>query len=542
MFINFGDIPKNQNLFLDYIYEFENVAEFYRYNFRDKEKYPEIFKSILKKKASSNFKISEIISNQYKRYNSLSDKTKKNIKLLESPKTLAVITGQQLGILSGPLYTIYKIITAIKLSSQLNERYTDFNFVPVFWMESDDHDFNEVHQINILNNENNLVNIKYKEDVSDDAIRASVGNLIFDESINEFFNQLELNLRQTEFKSNIISKLKEIYSTGKSFKESFRELLFWLFDEYGLIIFDPSTDEVKQTLKPIFLTEINNFRVHTQKLVSVSATLEEVYHAQVKVKPVNLFYHIENGRYSIEPVDEIFKLRRKRKQFTKDEIILEINEHPERFSPNVLLRPITQDYLFPTAFYVAGPSEISYFAQIHPLYEFFEIEPPVIYPRSSATLVEKSVLTFMEKYDLTMRDVFLGIDHLKEKILSTVAENNIDLIFEDATKNMNLIFDEIKEKLFAIDKTISDSTNRYREKALFALNELKSKAEKAHESRFETIIRQISKLSNLLYPNENLQERELNYFYFANKFGQEFHKKLYDELSVSDFEHQIIEI
>lgn len=542
MFINFGDIPKNQNLFLDYIYEFENVAEFYRYNFRDKEKYPEIFKSILKKKASSNFKISEIISNQYKRYNSLSDKTKKNIKLLESPKTLAVITGQQLGILSGPLYTIYKIITAIKLSSQLNERYTDFNFVPVFWMESDDHDFNEVHQINILNNENNLVNIKYKEDVSDDAIRASVGNLIFDESINEFFNQLELNLRQTEFKSSIISKLREIYSTGKSFKESFRELLFWLFDEYGLIIFDPSTEEVKQTLKPIFLTEINNFRVHTQKLVSVSATLEEMYHAQVKVKPVNLFYHIENGRYSIEPVDEIFKLRRKRKQFTKDEIILEINEHPERFSPNVLLRPITQDYLFPTAFYVAGPSEISYFAQIHPLYEFFEIEPPVIYPRSSATLVEKSVLTFMEKYDLTMRDVFLGIDHLKEKILSTVAENNIDLIFEDATKNMNLIFDEIKEKLFAIDKTISDSTNRYREKVLFALNELKSKAEKAHESRFETIIRQISKLSNLLYPNENLQERELNYFYFANKFGQEFHKKLYDELSVSDFEHQIIEI
>lgn len=542
MFINFGDIPKNQNLFLDYIYEFENVAEFYRYNFRDKEKYPEIFKSILKKKASSNFKISEIISNQYKRYISLSDKTKKNIKLLESPKTLAVITGQQLGILSGPLYTIYKIITAIKLSSQLNERYTDFNFVPVFWMESDDHDFNEVHQINILNNENNLVNIKYKEDVSDDAIRASVGNLIFDESINEFFNQLELNLRHTEFKSNIISRLKEIYSTGKSFKESFCELLLWLFDEYGLIIFDPSTDEVKQTLKPIFLTEINNFRVHTQKLVSVSATLEEVYHAQVKVKPVNLFYHIENGRYSIEPVDEIFKLRRKRKQFTKDEIILEINEHPERFSPNVLLRPITQDYLFPTAFYVAGPSEISYFAQIHPLYEFFEIEPPVIYPRSSATLVEKSVLSFMEKYDLTMRDVFLGIDHLKEKILSTVAENNIDLIFEDATKNMNLIFDEIKEKLFAIDKTISDSTNRYREKALFALNELKSKAEKAHESRFETIIRQISKLSNLLYPNENLQERELNYFYFANKFGQEFHKKLYDELSVSDFEHQIIEI
>lgn len=542
MFINFGDVPKNYNLFLDYLYEFENVAEFYKYNFRDKEKYPEIFKSILNKKSRSNLDLSELISIQYDNFTSVSEKTKNNIRLLSQPKTLAVITGQQLGILGGPLYTFYKIITTIKLTANLNERYTDYNFVPVLGMESDDHDFNEVHQITILNNDNNLITIKYKDDVSDDEIRSSVGNLVFDESINEFFNQLEQSLRNTEFKKDIISKLKEHYKIGKTFKQSFCELLYWLFDEYGLIIFDPSQDEVKKELKPVFINEINNFRTHTQKLVSVSATLEEIYHAQVKVKPVNMFYHIENGRYSIEPVDEIFKLRRKRKQFTKEEIIQEINDHPERFSPNVLLRPITQDYLFPTAFYVAGPSEISYFAQIHPLYEFFNIEPPIIYPRSSATLVEKSVLNFMEKYDLSISDVFLGINHLKEKILSSITDNNIELIFEDATKNLNLIFDNLKEKLFVVDKTISDSTNRYRDKVLLSVNELKSKAEKAHESRFETILKQISKLSNLLYPNDNLQERELNYFYFANKFGVDFYKKLYDELSISEYEHQMIEV
>lgn len=542
MFINFADVPKNHNLFLDYLYEFENVAEFYKYNFRDKEKYPDIFRNILNKRTSLNFNISQIIEEQYSELQNASEKTKRNIKLLELPKTLAVVTGQQLGILGGPLYTIYKIITALKLASQLNERFSDFNFVPVFWMESDDHDFNEVHKIILLNNDNNIVTIKYKEDVSDDEIRPSVGNLIFDESVNEFLAQLEQSLRNTEFREGLISKVKEIYQPGRTFKQSFRDLLFWLFDEFGLIIFDPSTDKVKDALKPIFLNEINNFRTHTQKLVSVSATLEEVYHAQVKVKPVNLFYHIDNGRHSIEPVDEIFKLKRKRKQFTKDEITTEINEHPERFSPNVLLRPITQDFLFPTAFYVAGPSEVSYFAQIHPLYEFFEIEPPVIYPRSSATLTEKSVLSFMEKYDLTIRDVFLGTDQLKEKILSTVAENNIEEIFDNAVKNVNLIFDDLKEKLFSVDRTISDSTNRYREKVLYSINELKSKAEKAYESRFEVIIRQISKLSNFLYPNENLQERELNYFYFANKFGNNFHKKLYEDLSISEFEHQIIEI
>jgi len=166
MFINFGDVPKNHNLFLDYLYEFENVAEFYKYNFRDKEKYPDIFRNILKKRTSLNFNISQIIEQQYSELQNASEKTKKNLKLLELPKTLAVVTGQQLGILGGPLYTIYKIITAIKLASQLNERFSDFNFVPVFWMESDDHDFNEVHKINVLNNDNNIVTIKYKEDVT----------------------------------------------------------------------------------------------------------------------------------------------------------------------------------------------------------------------------------------------------------------------------------------------------------------------------------------------------------------------------------------
>lgn len=542
MFINFSDIPKNLNLFLDYLYEFDNVAGFYKYNFRDRDKFPEIFKNILLKRKSVSSGINDLVYDQYTVFKNISEKTRRNIELLKQDKTLAVVTGQQLGILGGPLYTLYKIITAIKLSANLKEKFPDYNFIPVFWMEGDDHDFNEVHQINILNNDNKLINLKYKDDVSDDEIRTSVGNIVLDESINQFFNDLISNLRNTEFKEDIIQKLRSFYSVGKSFKQSFGELIHWLFDDYGLIIFDPSTDKVKTELKNIFLQEIQNFRIHTQKVVSVSATLEEIYHAQVKVKPVNLFYHFDGGRYSIEPVDEIFKLKRKRKQFTKEEMINEINEHPERFSPNVLLRPITQDYLFPTAFYVAGPSEISYFAQVTPLYEFFNLEPPIIYPRASVTLIEKPVLSFMDKYEITMTDVFLGKEHLKEKILSTVSDNKIDDIFEEASNKINLLFDDLKEKLFAIDKTISDSTSRYREKVLYALNDLKLKASKAQETRFETIIRQISKLSNLLYPNENLQERELNYFYFANKFGTDFLSRIYDEISISEFEHQIIEI
>ena len=160
--------------------------------------------------------------------------------------------------------------------------------------------------------------------------------------------------------------------------------------------------QLKILLKPIFKKEVTDFAVHTQKLIQTSAKLEENYHAQVKVKPVNMFYHTDDGRYSIEPVEDIFKLRRKRKQFTKEEILSEIENSPERFSPNVLLRPICQDYLLPTGFYIAGPSEISYFAQVTPLYDFYKIVTPIVYPRSSVTLMEKNVGAALDKYDLTI--------------------------------------------------------------------------------------------------------------------------------------------
>ena len=542
MFINFSDIPNHQNLFLDYMYEFENVKDYYKYNFRNKEQYSSIFKSISESRKNKQLNLASILSNQYSALQNVSVKTSRNIQLLEKEKTIAVVTGQQLGILGGPLYTLFKIITAIRLSNQLTERYDEFKFVPVFWLEADDHDFNEVRSINLLDNENQILNLGYKEEINDDDAKQSIGHIKFDESLNEFFNQFEGSLRDTEFKNELIVKLKEWYSVGKSFKQSFKELIFWLFDEYGLVIFDPQDSQVKSLLKPIFQKEINDFTLHTQKLIQTSAKLEELYHAQVKVKPVNLFYHTDDGRYSVEPVDEVFKLRRKRKQFTKEEILAEIETSPERFSPNVLLRPICQDYLLPTGFYIAGPSEIAYFAQVTPLYDFYDIETPIIFPRSSATILEKNVSSGLDKYDLNMNDIFLGLDELKEKVIADLSENNIVTAFVEASKEIELTFDKIKENLFAIDKTLVDSSGRYKDRIMSSILELKTKAIKAQETKHETTIRQLTRLSNLLYPLSNLQEREINFTYFYNKYGKDFIRKIYDDISVSEFEHQIISL
>jgi bacillithiol biosynthesis cysteine-adding enzyme BshC len=541
MYINFSDIPGHQNLFLDYLYEFENVSKFYANDFRNKDNYLKIFKNVAESRHDLSPSISELLSRQYSKLNP-SNLTQQNIKKLSDKKTLAIVTGQQLGIVGGPLYTFYKIITAIKLSRFLSERYDDYNFVPVFWLEADDHDFNEVRSVKIIDEANSLLTIGYKEEIAEDDLKQSVGLINLDSSINEFFEKLNSSIKETEFKSVIFDRLKNFYKEGKSFKEAFSDLVFNYFDEYGLLIFDPQDSEVKKLLKPVFKREITDFRIHTEQLVQVSATLEELYHAQVKVKPVNLFLRVDEGRYSIEPVENEYRLRRKRKSFTQEQLLELLENEPDKFSPNVLLRPICQDYLFPTAFYVAGPSEISYFAQIKPLYELYNIAQPMIYPRSSATILENSIANSLEKYSLGMNDIFIDVENIKKRIINSVEESSVDEMFDGIASQIESTFDQLKEKLIDLDKTIADSSNRYRDKILGTVNELKSKAEKAQQKKYEVTLRQIDRAAVNLFPNSNLQEREINFIYFANKYGEEFLKKIFDELQINKFEHQIIKI
>ncbi|MHB8580850.1 MAG: bacillithiol biosynthesis cysteine-adding enzyme BshC [Ignavibacteriaceae bacterium] len=542
MFINFGDIPGSENLFLDYLYEFENVKDFYKTNFHNKDEYLSKFKNISDQHKEFKTDLPNILSGQYEGLNP-SAKTQKNISLLSDKKTLTIVTGQQLGILGGPLYTFYKIITAIKLSNFLSDRYDDFHFVPVFWLEGDDHDIEEVRSISLVNDANEIKKISYNletEGIEEDENNGSVGNQIFKDTINTFFEELTGNLRNTEFTHPLLERLKTFYATGKSFKQSFKELMFWLFDKYGLILFDPQDIKIKNLLKPIFKKEITDFRQHAEKIVNISAKLEDSFHAQVKVQAVNLFYSNDDGRYLIEPVDNDFRLKRKRKKFTYDELFETIEKEPENFSPNVLLRPICQDYILSTAFYVGGPSEIAYFAQVMPLYEFFKVETPFIYPRSSVTILEKNITSLLEKYVLHIQDVFRNPDELKQKVINSISETTLDDIFLETTNTIETAFDHLKEKLFDFDKTLSDASSKYKQKVSQYLNEFKIKSIEAQKRKHETTLRQIDKIINIIYPNSTLQEREINFIYFMNKYGEVFLDQVFDELAINKFEHQII--
>ena len=541
MFVNFSDIPGHENIFLDYLYEFENVSRFFKSNFRNKEEFLNNFKSVSESNKTDRDKLVNLIKNQYGNITP-SKKTTQNLKLLKSKNTLAVVTGQQLGLLGGPLYTIYKIITAIKLSNYLSERYDDFKFVPIFWLEGDDHDFNEIRHVNLINDKNDIQIFNYGKEIPDDEDRGSVGFMKIDDSINPLFEEITQNIRNTEFTPDLFYNLKSFYTTDKTLKEGFRELIYWLFDKYGLVIFDPQDKKIKEMMVPVFKKELTDFRKHTETMVGISAELEDVYHAQVKVRPVNLFYNTDGGRFLLDPVDNEFRLHKRRKRFGYEELINLMDTEPQNFSPNVLLRPVCQDYILPTAFYIGGPSEIAYFAQVMPLYDFFNVQAPVIYPRSSATILEKNIGSIIEKYNLSLNQIFWEPEALKEYVIASLSDITIEKIFGDAKEKVDMALDQLKEKLFDFDKTMSDAGTKYRQKILNYLDEFRGKAIDSQKRKHETTLRQIDKLSSTLFPHSTLQEREINFVYFANKYGPDILNKIFDKIEINKFEHQIIDI
>ncbi len=541
MFINYAEIPGTRELFLDYLYNFEKVAKFYKKDFRNTSEYEKTFSDLKSYQRDNMKELVDILTNQYSELKP-SKQTKKNIELLKSDNTIAIVTGQQLGIFGGPLYTLYKTITAIKLVNSLKSKYEEYNFVPVFWMEGDDHDFDEISSLKIVGENSRLEKIIYDDGSLEETNRGSVGSIAFNENLSSVLSTLDKNLRKTEFKEDLINLINSTYKSGNTFYESFRALLFNLFDEYGIVIINPVDPEIKKLLTPIFMKEIDNFNSHTKDIVETSAELDEIYHAQVKVKPINIFVSDESGRFLLEPVDDEFRLKGKRKKITKDDLFQLLEKRPEVFSPNVLMRPICQDYLLPTAFYIAGPSEISYFAQAIPLYEFFGIPQPIIYPRVSATIVEKMVKKIAVKYNLDYLDFFIDNKTLNKNVVNSLSEIDLNSLFQKADRDSELIFKELKKKLLSIDKTLNDVTLKSQQRVKQSFENLKSKSEKAQSTQHEAVLRQLNKAQNLIYPNDNLQERELNFIYFAHKYGMEIFKWIFNEMSINKFEHQIIEL
>ncbi|ACF13603.1 conserved hypothetical protein [Chloroherpeton thalassium ATCC 35110] len=476
-------------------------------------------------------------------------KTFERIQSLLSKKTLAVVTGQQVGFLTGPVYTIYKTLSAIVLTEKWHEHYPDFEFVPVFWLESEDHDYEEISHVSLLKG-NSLERFSYSE-ASYQALSSAGATQITPEFLDWLGKEILEAFPESDYKQKMLTLVRESYKEGVSYEMAFATLLARLFYDEGLIIVSSHPKGFKTLAKSVFIRELETFPASSQNIIAQSARLEESgYDAQAKPRPINLYFFQENQRLKIEPRRQgSVELLPGKTTFSQHEMLEFAHSAPELFSPNVVLRPIVQDTVLPTVAYVAGPGEISYFGQFLRNYQFFNIPMPIIYPRASLSLLEPKISRVFEKSAriLNEKEISGSLSRFYQNSQQFINElllaaSTVDIEDEATTAIQGLsdIFKKFGLKLSEIDPTLAQSVEKVMQSTLNQVENLKSKTIKAEKQRHNDLIAQIEKSRDNLLPGGVLQERVLNGFHFFNKFDTTLIKLLKELLLTKAFDKHLI--
>jgi len=527
-------------LFFDYIDNYESVAKYFPGNFRDFDAFAGVM-SRIDARTIDRETLRTVLTDQ-NGGSGASSRTVENIRLLGGSGTYAVVTGQQVGLFGGPMYTLYKAITALLLAQKLSAKFPGKNFVPVFWLEGEDHDFAEMNHVAVLDHENVPVRLEYLPGgLLPEKNVGAVGSLAFDDTISATCAHLEGTLASTEFTSGVMSAVRSCYSPGATFAGAFQAWMNRLLPGAGLVFISSADPRLKRILSPLFLRELEEYPRISQMVIDRSAELEQSYHAQVKPKSINLFLFHKGGRYLIEPRETDFSLKGTRAFFTKEQLTAIARETPEQLSPNVVLRPLCQDMLLPTVAYIGGPSEIAYHAQIGPLYEALSLVQPVVYPRASVSLVQTNLLRAMEKYSLELQEFLGDVGSVTRKVVEQISDIKLDRLFDSVTKNLHGTLGELKFGLNEIDPTLLGALENVSSKIDVNLGVLREKAAAAQKRRNETAVRQIEKAAAGLLPSGSLQEREISPLYYMNRYGDGLGTWLMDRIDIGTFRHQILQ-
>ena len=533
-------VQRFPTLFTQYCTDYAALADFYAGDFRA----PSARRAAADRAADhprDRERLADVLLDQNERWG-MPPAARANIEALRAPDTVAVVTGQQVGLLTGPLYTIYKTITALQLTEQLAEE-TGQTVVPVFWIEGEDHDFAEINHTHLLRH-NELVELAYEAPAAADGRNpGAVGRLTLTDQIGSVLAELDEALPPSDFKGPLMEPVRAAYQPGTPLEDAFGRLVRALFPDTGLVFINPDDAQLKQLVVPLFRRELTDYAAAHARIEATSDVLRQDYHAQVHARPTNLFLLDDAGRLPIDANDDgTFTLRGTDRSFTEAELLDRLESNPEQFSPNVVLRPLMQDALLPTAAYVAGPGEVSYFAQYKGVYDWAEIPMPIIYPRASVSLVESKVEKVLDKYDLTVADFAGDVEQLFQRVVVDAMEVDVEQAFQDATRSMHQAINALKPTVEAVDSTLTQSAEATRAALMKEMEDLKSRVVRAEKRNQDEVRGQLEKAHVNLFPDGELQERIVSVLYFLNKYSLDVLGELRAALQLDTTAHQVVEL
>ncbi|MBC7694021.1 MAG: bacillithiol biosynthesis cysteine-adding enzyme BshC [Burkholderiales bacterium] len=513
------------SLFQDYISESEKVKPFYSDHIHNKD-----FASYLENNPFQDLDRIQLVKSlqiQSALVDNTSDSSLANIILLKNLTTYTVTTGHQLCLFTGPLYFIYKIISTINLCKTLKENFPDKNFIPVYWMASEDHDFEEINHVNVFG----------KKIAWNSTQKGSVGELST-EGLQEVIVELKTILGDNENSNELIQLFEKAYTQHLNLADATRYLVNELFGEYGIVILDGNDLELKQLFKEEFKKDI--FENSPFKLVNKTIDdLKKHYSAQVTPREINVFYKDKGVRERIEKQGERFVVLNTDISFSKKELEDIIENSPQKLSPNVVLRPLYQQKILPNIAYVGGPGELAYWLEYKSMFDAFTISMPILMPRNFVMVLDKVNQNKLHKLNLNTEDIFKDGEELVKHLIKT-QHNDINL--EEAKKQLAKIYSEITETVLNIDKTLGGTAEAEKQKAINGLGSIEQKIIKALKQKSETDVNQIWSLKEKLFPKNNPQERTDNFSMYYSKYGKEFIASLVSELSydLQKFEYTLL--
>ena len=538
-------LTRKPPLFFDYLNHFEKVQSFYRWNPYESGDW----QAVISDRGKLSFPrkpLSDILLRQNQHWGAPPE-TLENIKRLADENTFCVVTGQQAGIMGGPLYTIYKMITAIKRCQFLQDLFPQFYFVPLFWLEVNDNDFKEINHIQYITKDNELCRLSVEEKSEEHLQPISYRKL--DGQISRWRESVATDFFDTEFKDAALDLFFQPYSVSETYGEAFARLCVSLFGRYGMVVLNPADPDVNTLAEPVYRKALEAPGEIRKTIDERNQRIREKgYPIQIQLRrdQTLLFYIDEQQRrVRIDLADEQhFSLNYPEESIpvSRKEMLHTCEKTPWQFSPNVALRPLVQDFLLPTVAYVAGPSETAYFAQVEALYSLFNISMPIIFPRHRVTIVEGKIQRLVEKLNLDYETVLNSRGNFIEPYIRGHTGNELFRAVEKSGEQIEQVLDRLETLVAREDPTLVNSVRKTRQNIEGSFRKLSGKITRSLEEKNRTLVNQLERVMLHLLPQHTYQERVLNLLYFCIKYGVDFSDKLLSALPDETEQHTIVEL